>query len=123
MSNFDHFRHYLSGVRHKYSMRVGWRHTKLSQLCSRRLHPNRHNRDMSEEDRVQRAIAEHVLWCRDRRDALTEELAQYRDGILSIGERKIGEPMTQGTITHMKYIQRTIDQLGQVIAAYTGPKD
>ena len=78
---------------------------------------------MTEEDRVQSAIAEHILWCREKRDALTEELAQYRDGILSIGERKIGEPMTQGTITHIKYIQRTIDQLGQVIAAYTGPKD
>ena len=76
---------------------------------------------MTEEDRVQKAIAEHVLWCRDKRDALTEELAQYRDGVLSIGERKVGEPVTQGTITHIMYLRRTIDQLGQVIAAYSTP--
>jgi hypothetical protein len=78
---------------------------------------------MSEEDRVQRAIAEHVQWCREKRDALTEELAQYRDGTLSIGERKTGEPVTRGTITHIMYLQRTIDQLGKVIAAYSPPKD
>jgi hypothetical protein len=78
---------------------------------------------MTEEDRVQRAIVEHVLWCREKRGALMDELAQYRDGILSIGERKVGEPMTQGTITHITYLQRTIDQLGRVIAAYSPPDD
>ena len=74
---------------------------------------------MTEEDRVQRAIAEHVLWCREKRDALQKELAQYRDGILSIGERKIGEPMTQGTLTHLHYLQRNIEQLSRVITAYS----
>ena len=78
---------------------------------------------MTEEDRVQRSIAEHVLWCREKRDSLTKELIQYRDGILSIGERTVGEPMTQGTITHIAYLQRTIDQLGRVIAAYSAPED
>ena len=77
---------------------------------------------MTEEEHVQRAIAEHVLWCREKRDALTDELAQYRDGILSIGERKVGEPMTQGTITHIRYLQRNIDQLSRVIAAYSPTK-
>lgn len=78
---------------------------------------------MTEEDRVQRSIAEHVLWCREKRDELTKELAQYRDGILSIGERKTGEPMTQGTITHITYLHRTIEQLGRVIAAYSPLSD
>ena len=78
---------------------------------------------MTEEDRVQRAIAEHVLWCREKCDALTEELAQYRDGILSIGERKTGEPVTQGTLTHMHYLQRNIEQLERVIAAYSPPEE
>ena len=78
---------------------------------------------MTEEDRVQRAIAEHVLWCRKKRDDLTDELARYRDGILSIEERETGEPVTQGTITHIMHLQRTIDQLGKVIAAYSPPKD
>ena len=78
---------------------------------------------MTEEDRVQRSIAEHVLWCREKRDELTKELAQYRDGILSIGERKTGEPMTQGTITHVTYLQRNIEQLGRVIAAYSPSSD
>lgn len=78
---------------------------------------------MTEEDRVQKAIAEHVLWCREKRDARTEELAQYRDGILSIGARKIGEPATQGTITHITHLQRTIEQLGRVIAAYSPSRE
>lgn len=73
------------------------------------------------EDRVQRPIAEQVLWCRDKRDSLRRELDPYRAGTLSIGERKIGEPMTQGTMTHIAYLQRTIDQLDRVIAAYSPP--
>jgi len=78
---------------------------------------------MTEEERVQAAIAEHVQWCREKRDELTDELAKYRDGLLSIGERKVGGPMTQGTITHIHYLQRTIDQLSRVIAAYSSPID
>jgi len=46
------------------------------------------------------------------RDALTKELAQCRDGILSTGERKIGEPMTQ----HIRDLQRIINQLSRLIA-------
>jgi uncharacterized coiled-coil DUF342 family protein len=76
---------------------------------------------MTEEERVQRSIAEHVVWCREKRDELTKELAEYRDGILSIGERKAGEPMTQGTITHIALLQRTIDQLGKVVDVYSPP--
>jgi uncharacterized coiled-coil DUF342 family protein len=76
---------------------------------------------MGEEERIRSSIAEHVQWCREKRDELTKELAQYRDGILSIGERKSGEAMTQRTITHIADLQRTIDQLDQVIAAYAPP--
>ena len=95
---------------------VAW---SMSQFCARLRRANGHSRNMTEEDRVQRAIAEHVLWCREKRDALTDELAQYRDGTFSIGERKVGEPITQGTITHINYLRRTIDQLGRVITAYS----
>jgi len=63
------------------------------------------------------------LWCREKRDALTEECTKYRDGILSVGQRKIGESMTQGTITHIAYLTSTIEQLNRVIAAYLPPND
>ena len=76
---------------------------------------------MTEEDRVQRSIAEHILWCREKRDELAKELAQYRSGELSVGERKIGESMTQGTKTHIMYLQRNINQLDRVLAAYSPP--
>jgi hypothetical protein len=42
---------------------------------------------------------------------------------MSIGERKIGEPVTQGTIAHMTYLLRNIEQLDRVIAAYSAPGD
>ena len=78
---------------------------------------------MSKDDGVQRSIADHVQWCRDKRDSLANELSQYRDGSLSIGQRKLGEPATQGTITHIKYLDRTIEQLDRVIAAYSASID
>jgi hypothetical protein len=78
---------------------------------------------MREEDTVQRAIVEHVLWCREKSDALVKELDQYQSGTLSIGARKIGEPVTQGTLTHIIYLKRNIEQLGSVIAAYSPPID
>jgi hypothetical protein len=78
---------------------------------------------MTAEDLGQRSIAEHVLWCGDKRDALAKELVQYQSGALSIGIRKAGEPVTQGTLTHIIYLQRTIEQLGRVIAAYSPPND
>jgi hypothetical protein len=78
---------------------------------------------MKAEGPVQRSIAEHVLWCRDKRDSLIDELAHYRDVTLSVGERKIGEPMTQGSITHIAYLHHTIDDLSRVIAAYSPPFD
>ena len=78
---------------------------------------------MNAEDLGQRSIAAHILWCRDKRDALTKELAQYQLGALSIGTRKAGEPVTQGTATHVSYLQRTIEQLGRVIVAYSPPNN
>jgi hypothetical protein len=78
---------------------------------------------MNAEDLGQRSIADHILWCRDKRDALANELAQYQSGALSIGTRKTGEAVTQGTVTHVSYLQRTIEQLGRVIAAYSPPED
>jgi hypothetical protein len=78
---------------------------------------------MNTEDLGQGSIAEHVLWCADKRHALAKELVQYRSGALSIGTRRVGEPVTQGTLTHVLYLQRTIEQLGRVVAAYSPPND
>ncbi len=74
---------------------------------------------MNDNDGSQRPVEEHILWCRGERDRLNHELGQYQKGILSIGEQKIGEPITKGTITHVAYLTRTIEQLGRVIASYS----
>ena len=78
---------------------------------------------MNDNVENQRSVEEHVLWCRDERDRLTHELGQYQKGTLSIGTRKTGEQFTQGSVTHVSYLQRTIEQLGRVIAAYSPPRD
>jgi len=70
---------------------------------------------------VRASIGERLFLYRQRRDALLRDLAKYRDGVLSIGERKIGEPMTLGTLTHIMYLQRMSDDLSRVIAAYSPP--
>jgi hypothetical protein len=72
---------------------------------------------------IEKSAMEHVLWCREKRDALSAELAQYQAGALSIGKTNVGEPFTQGTLTHMTYLQRTIEQLGRVISAYSAPSE
>jgi len=76
---------------------------------------------MNDNVENKRPVEEHVLWCRGERDRLTHELGQYQTGSLSIGARKTGEPVTQGSVTHVSYLQRTIEQLGRVIAAYSPP--
>jgi hypothetical protein len=73
---------------------------------------------MNDNDEVEKSVSEHVIWCRGERDRLAHELDQYQKGFLSIGEQKIGAPVTQGTITHVAYLQRNIGQLDRVIAAY-----
>ena len=78
---------------------------------------------MNDNVENQRSVEEHVLWCRGERDRLTHELGQYQNGALSIGTRKTGEPVTQGSLTHVSYLHRTIEQLGRVIAAYSPPRD
>lgn len=78
---------------------------------------------MTEEDRIQRSIAEHVLWCREERDRLAKEIDLYRSGALSIGKPMIGEIATQGTLTHIAFLERAIQQLDRVIAAYSPPSD
>ncbi len=78
---------------------------------------------MTEEDRVQRSVAEHVLWCRAERERLKEELAQYEAGTKGIGTPKPGEVRTTGSMTHILYLQRTIEQFGRVISAYSAPRD
>jgi hypothetical protein len=78
---------------------------------------------MRKEKPAQESIAERVLLYRQRRDALARDLAQYRNGTLSIGERKIGEPVTQGTLTHIMFLQRMIEDLSRVISAYSPPLD
>jgi hypothetical protein len=71
-----------------------------------------------DEGEIRACVAEHVRWCREERDGLAKSLVYYQTGILSIGERKIGEPMTAGTVTHIVFLQRQIKQLDNVIAAH-----
>jgi hypothetical protein len=78
---------------------------------------------MTEEERVQRSVAEHVLWCSAERERLKEELGQFESGAKSIGAPKPGEVRTTGSMTHILYLQRTIEQLGRVISAYSAPRD
>lgn len=73
---------------------------------------------MPDDDETRRFAIDHVQWCREERARLTESLTQYQNGELSIGERATGKPMTQGTLTHIMYLQTTIRQLGRVIAAF-----
>jgi len=77
---------------------------------------------MTHDDRVQRSVVDHVLWCQDERERLRAELLKYESGALSIGVPRSGELRTTGTATHILYLQRTIDQLGRVIAAYSAPR-
>lgn len=76
---------------------------------------------MTEEGRVQRSVAEHVLWCQGERERLAKELAQYEAGTKSIGTARAGEIRTTGSTTHILYLRRAIEQLGRVISAYSPP--
>lgn len=67
------------------------------------------------------SVAEHIRWCRAERDRLAKSLVYYQTGILSVGERRIGEPMTRGTATHTMFLRRQIEQLDNVIAAHADP--
>src|SRR5579864_442517 len=78
---------------------------------------------MNDNDGNQRQIEEHILWCRGERDRLSHELGQYQKSILSTGTRKTGEPVPQATATRIGYLERTIEQLGRVIAAYALTSD
>ena len=78
---------------------------------------------MTEEGRSASSLVEHISWCREERERLLKELNQYRDGGSSIGEPGVGESMTQGTRTHILYLEKTIAELGRVIAAYSPPQD
>ena len=78
---------------------------------------------MNDNDGTQRRIEEHIQWCHGERDRLTRELGEYQKGNLSIGTQKGGEPVTQGTVNHISYLQLTIEQLNCVIAARLPPTD
>jgi hypothetical protein len=77
---------------------------------------------MTEEGRLQRSVAEHVLWCEDERERLKLELVQFASGTKSVGVPCPGEIRTTGSATHILYLQRTIEQLGRVISAYSAPR-
>ena len=78
---------------------------------------------MNDNDGNQRQIEEHVLWCRGERDRMSRELEQCQKSILSTGTRKTGKPVPEATMTRIGYLERTIEQLGRVIAAYALPSD
>lgn len=73
---------------------------------------------MSIDNMIRRFDVEHIQWCREERARLGESLVRYQDGTLSIGEGAPGKPMTQGSLTHIMYLQRTMQQLSEVIAAF-----
>ena len=75
---------------------------------------------MVEQNRVQRSIAEHILWCREERERLATELAQFEAGTRSIGARGPGEPVTQGSLTRIAFLRRAIEELDAVIRAFAG---
>lgn len=74
-----------------------------------------------DQGEVRDSVTEHICWCREERDRLAKSLVYYQTGILSVGERRIGEPMTHGTATHIMFLRRRIEQLDNVIAAHAGP--
>lgn len=71
---------------------------------------------MNDNDGILKQIEEHILWCCGERDRLTLELGQYQKGTLSIDTRKTGEPVIRDTVTHISYLELTIEQLSCVIA-------
>jgi len=73
---------------------------------------------MTDADRAQRSVAEHVQWCHEERDRLTAEIAKFMAGTKCIGEPRIGQQMTQGSRTQVAYLRRSIEQLDRVILAY-----
>jgi hypothetical protein len=77
---------------------------------------------MTEADRLQRSVAEHVLWCQEERERLKGELGQFESGTKSVGAPLPGEIRTTGSTTHILYLQRTIEQLGRVISVYSAPR-
>ncbi len=73
---------------------------------------------MTDEDRAQRSVAEHVEWCREERARLTAELAEFEAGTRSLGEPDTGEAMSRGSLTQIAFLRRSIGQLGRVIGAH-----
>jgi hypothetical protein len=73
---------------------------------------------MSDEERAGRSVVEHVQWCREERDRLTAELAQFEAGIKRLGEPDAGETMSRGSLTQVAYLRHNIEQLDHVIVAY-----
>ena len=82
-----------------------------------------YNNRMVEAGQPNISIAEDVMCYRERRGSLISELGRYQSGALSIGDRKVGEPVTQGTITHITYLQHAIKKLDRVIGAYAPTGD
>jgi hypothetical protein len=73
---------------------------------------------MSNDERIEKSVAEHITWCKGERARLMNELEQFESGIRSIGTPRQGEKFTLGSLTHIAFLQREIDQLEQVIAAH-----
>ena len=73
---------------------------------------------MIDDERSKRSVAEHVLWCREERDKLAEELRQFEAGTKTIGTLEPGESMTRGSLTRIAYLRRNIEQLNRVIRAF-----
>jgi len=64
----------------------------------------------------------HVNWCREERERVRKELAEYESGACVVGEPTIGASgPSQGTITHVTYLKTVIADLTRVIDAFDNP--
>jgi len=74
---------------------------------------------MSDRGSDRKTISEHVSWCRAERDSRVWERAKYLARHPGIGAVS-AEGQTLGLITHVAFLEQTIETLDRVIAAHTG---
>jgi hypothetical protein len=76
---------------------------------------------MLDQDSVEQLIARHVLWCREERDRLSNELSLYKPVASSIGRTKLEKVFMQGGTRRISEVQRAIEELDRVIECCSGP--
>lgn len=65
------------------------------------------------------ATAAHVQWCKEERERVREELVAFESGARVVGDPQIGGTgPSQGTLTHILYLKKTIEDLTRVIDSF-----